>query len=554
MNLWFPFCKKDRARAQEWLEWCGELGMHQHTIVLHPAQELGSDQPQMLDLARKAFATALLEPDREGHTGWPQGPNCAFRQAAWFFYMKPEPWIFMECDAWALTPDPSWLDRIEAAYRECGKPFMGDYVPSGDGYGEHMSGVAVYPHNLPDISPKTVTAHNTAFDVASPADIIKQFHKTPLIQHVWEHPRGDVPVFKTLESLGIIRKDAVLFHRNKDCTLPRRLRESRRPVQTVTAEVTDGRPVVYTYYDPVPSMPSQEWMLQKWSYEWTRLGFLPKILSRQDAMSHANFAELEKHFQKYPSINPLEYELACWLRWIAMVQVGGGLMLDYDVLPYGFSKAQLDLIVSHSNGSLDSLPVILMDHNPCPCAVYGTAKEFNNAVIWFANNEKKCSAPHGGKPHASDQTGVQSGPPWRALDICWQMGRPGWEKASLVHFSHSACAGRPREQVIPEAEKMRAAAVENPRLGNALIASIPVELKLTPLGEAMKEFREKEENVLTWIDRIRASVEFLLTESKVSDNNRTRIMLELKRVGLTPGGVKYAPEKMKKGKKKLAKI
>lgn len=223
MNLWFPFCKKDRARAQEWLEWCGELGMHQHTIVLHPAQELGADQPAMMALARKAFAMVLLEPDREGHTGWPQGPNCAFRQAAWFFYVKPEPWIFMENDAHLLHP--KGFDMIEAAYLECGKPFMGDYVPSGNGYGEHMSGVAVYPHNLPDISPKTVTAHNVAFDVADPAPIIKLFHKTPLIQHCWEYPAGEIPSFKTMESLSLIRDDAVIFHRNKDMTAIRRLRE-----------------------------------------------------------------------------------------------------------------------------------------------------------------------------------------------------------------------------------------------------------------------------------------------------------------------------------------
>lgn len=318
--------------------------------------------------------------------------------------------------------------------------------------------------------------------------------------------------------------------------------------QSVTALVTNGRPVVYTYYDPVPSMPNQEWMLQKWSYEWTKLGFLPKILSRQDAMSHTNFAELEKHFRRYPSINPPEYELACWVRWIAMVQVGGGLLLDYDVLPYGFGKEALDLVTSHSNGSLDSLPVILMDHNPCPCAVFGTAREFNNAVVWFANNEKKCTTQQSNRPHASDQTGVQTGPPWHALDICYQLGRPNWQSAILVHFSHSVCAGRPREQVIPEAEKMRAAAAENPRLGNALLTDFRIEERRK---ELVSDFAKLAEG--TWIDRIRASVEFLLTESKTSDNNRTRIMLELKKVGLTPGGVKYAPEKMKK-RKKLAKV
>ncbi len=57
----------------------------------------------------------------------------------------------------------------------------------------------------------------------------------------------------------------------------------------------------------------------------------------------------------------------------------------------------------------------------------------------------------------------------------------------------------------------------------------------------------------TWIDGIRDRVAHLCTESKSSDNNRTRIMQELRKAGLTPGGIKYAPKKKQMKRRRLAK-
>lgn len=535
MHLWYPFCKKDFDRATEWLQWAGELGFNKsHTIILHPAMELGKDHPQLEELARKAFEHVLVEPDREGHTGWPEGPNCAFRQAAWYFYGK-HPWLFQENDAWPLCAD--WLDRIEAEYKACGKPFMGDISPAGHGYDQHMSGVAVYPANTPDWSAKTVTCSAVAFDIADPFPIVQNMHRTQLIQHTFFVGDKQIPTFRDLESLSLLRSDAVLFHRNKDCTLPRRLRERMRGGSPAIQQHYEAKHIVYTYYDPVPGMPSQEWMIQKWAASWEKAGFSPVVLSRKDAETHSHFKELEARFAGYPTINPPGYELACWLRWLAMVQRGGGILVDYDVLPYG----KLDHHLEHAKTRMCELPVILMDHNPCPCAVYGSASQFNNAVTWFANNPEKCTKQERNRPHASDQTGVQSGEPWYPLDIAYQYGREGWHKAPMVHYCHAACAGRPREQVIPEAEKLRELIIEN----NG---------QMLTLDQQHRRLHPKLLNPdapATWIDGIRAAVDHLLTQSKASDNNRTRIMGELKAVGLTPGGIKYAPEKRKKGKRKV---
>jgi hypothetical protein len=49
---------------------------------------------------------------------------------------------------------------------------------------------------------------------------------------------------------------------------------------------------------------------------------------------------------------------------------------------------------------------------------------------------------------------------------------------------------------------------------------------------------------------VRERVAFLKAETDKTDNNRTRVMQELKKNGLTPGGFKYAPKKKKKPIKK----
>lgn len=556
MHLWFPFCSRDKDRATEWLQWAGELGFNRgHTIVLHPAMELGRDHPAMVELAQKAFEHVLIEPDREGHTGWPEGPNCAFRQAAWYFYGKT-PWLFQESDAWPLVPE--WLERIEADYKACGKPFMGDLSPAGKGYQEHLSGVAVYPANMPDYSAKTVMAHAMAFDVSDPFPLVQNMHKTPLIQHVFFINDREIPDFRDMESMKLIRSDAVLFHRCKTPNLARRLREKMRGGAVPEVHRADeSKHIVYTYHDNVPGMGSQEWLLARWANSWKAAGFTPIVLSKDDAKTHKHWAELEKRFASYPTINPTAYETACYFRYIALVQRGGGMMTDADVMNYGFTPEDLQAAIEKAPNS--ELPTIMLDASPCPCVVYGTAEQFNNAVTWFANNQEKCTKMERGRPHASDQTGVQSGPPWTAYGVAIQYGVTGHEKAPLVHYCHAACAGRPREQVIPEAEKLREhmlmfetfSSVKGLDAKVYQNMEVKSELAHTRIGAGVDPAHPSV--VTTWIDGIRTATNHLLTESKASDNNRTRVMNELKKAGLVPGGVKYAPKpRRKKAQKRKA--
>jgi hypothetical protein len=125
----------------------------------------------------------------------------------------------MEPDAIPLKA--SWLDDIEAEYKQCGKPFMGDFVriagvlPNGI---DHMSGIAVYHWDMPRILPSVFNNDNTAWDIASGREIVMQVHRTGLIHHDWvpsKQWRRDVVTKECVNPLAVIYhpdKLGVLFN------------------------------------------------------------------------------------------------------------------------------------------------------------------------------------------------------------------------------------------------------------------------------------------------------------------------------------------------------
>jgi len=75
-------------------------------------------------------------------------------------------------------------------------------------------------------------------------------------------------------------------------------------------------------------------MLALWQEEWTAAGFETHILTLKDAYSHPRFAEFEEQLQNIPLNVPTKiYNQMCFIRHLAMANVGGGYMSDYDVLP-----------------------------------------------------------------------------------------------------------------------------------------------------------------------------------------------------------------------------
>jgi hypothetical protein len=108
---------------------------------------------------------------------------------------------------------------------------------------------------------------------------------------------------------------------------------------------------VFTYYaDEVPGLydsqptslgtaESQRELLKLWERNWKSRHWDPVVLTEADVRKHPRFDFFHEHFRYKPTEYGERYTVACWLRWLAMAQVGGGMLVDYDVFSYEFKPS-----------------------------------------------------------------------------------------------------------------------------------------------------------------------------------------------------------------------
>jgi len=106
------------------------------------------------------------------------------------------------------------------------------------------------------------------------------------------------------------------------------------------------RPIMHTFFEPI-SKKHKRWstrnqgsgmstpeahkqLLDAWENAWEEAGWTTRILTLEDAMAYPKYEEIRESLEK--GIFG-EYDILCFLRWFAMVSVGGGWMSDYDVFP-----------------------------------------------------------------------------------------------------------------------------------------------------------------------------------------------------------------------------
>jgi hypothetical protein len=94
---------------------------------------------------------------------------------------------------------------------------------------------------------------------------------------------------------------------------------------------------IYTYYEKIKSQNQEEnsWLLDIWKKSWSYYGWNPIVLSLNDSKKNPLYENFCKKCMQYPTINEKEYEMICYVRWLAF-SLRGGWVTDYDVINYGF--------------------------------------------------------------------------------------------------------------------------------------------------------------------------------------------------------------------------
>lgn len=232
-----PFCKHDYNLAKKLIEWIVELGgVSKHQCLLVVDCKVTFQQMEaMKALAERAFAgvEAITTPYSLPNESWPAGPNWMFETALRHIkqhYAAPFFWCEPDC----VPLKPTWLDELESEYHACGTLFMGSIVHSSgqpNVPGDHLTGVAVYPHNAHDYL-QGIYQGKEAFDMAMAPIVVPHTHHTNLHYHFWGQMKLP-PTFKGNErntlQMQKIPAEAVTYHRCKDGSLIDLLRANLQP-------------------------------------------------------------------------------------------------------------------------------------------------------------------------------------------------------------------------------------------------------------------------------------------------------------------------------------
>jgi hypothetical protein len=157
---------------------------------------------------------------------------------------------------------------------------------------------------------------------------------------------------------------------------------------------------VFTYYEPVSQLKRQLEQLDVCRQSWERNGWQLEVLGESVAKGSAFYAQYVEALTGLPTVNPGKYDYHCYMRWLAMAEIGGGIMIDYDVV--NLSLMQPDVFEPSA---------IAVHCGYVPCTVSGSAENYLRVCREFCDLAKR---PWHfieilGKPHTSDMVMLATG-------------------------------------------------------------------------------------------------------------------------------------------------
>lgn len=263
------FCSKDVSLAKDLLEWIKLLGAckNHDALLVSDASVQWYEALHCLNLAREIFKNAELISTDKPLSGWPSSANAMFTVASQHLVGQGQPFFWLEPDCIPLRV--GWLDEIEQEYKHSGKLYLGAFVRSNKAGlpGISLGGCAVYPPDAVNRL-KSFCTGNKAWDVASAASVIPQAYDSKLIHWFWGQPNL-APTFVNIKTryspvnaftLIHIRPEAAIFHRNKDGSLIRLLKQKYFPGQVKNDPILVVLP--FCNRDAVLMHKSLNWMIE----------------------------------------------------------------------------------------------------------------------------------------------------------------------------------------------------------------------------------------------------------------------------------------------------
>lgn len=200
---------------------------------------------------------------------------------------------------------------------------------------------------------------------------------------------------------------------------------------------------VYVYYERLMLSDEAE-TIELFLKSWRFYGWNPVILHQDEAMRHPKAAEFAERVSTYPTVNNRQYELACYMRWLAFQRHAPGVFSDYDIINFGFSPGDFT----------PEDPMVFLHGESWVVPIYANRDGIELAIKGIEEWDGKTETVFG-QDHISDMYLAikKTRGRFRSYDFTVDYKKPGYETKSLVHFMGPAC-GRNKSQFI-EQERAR---------------------------------------------------------------------------------------------------
>jgi hypothetical protein len=203
---------------------------------------------------------------------------------------------------------------------------------------------------------------------------------------------------------------------------------------------------IICWHQPVAELKAREYdwqlLLVQWEKSWKKFGFDPCIVGLPVARPHALFHPVYSKAKSMPTCNARDYEVGCWLRWLAAAEVArrtrkSVLVADSDVINFGITPAMCDAFKED---------ITFLDSDRVCCLVHLTPRGAEQVVegimgyqvpegrshtsdmfFFWETMSKKLPTPHG----------VQVGP-FLCEDYSYVRKDPTL-KPLAIHFSSKSC-------------------------------------------------------------------------------------------------------------------
>lgn len=272
---------------------------------------------------------------RNDAKSYPFGANAMFYDMVTKF-AQTAPWpndyfAFIPLEADCVPTRPGWIAELSKAYRMAELENKSAIGFVHDDPVRHLNGVAVYAIDIwRRVGTHKLTGGNpqVPYDIYHANNILPHAESSPLIKFKYRQPTI------TADELFGDNGPAV-YHGVKDSSA----REAVRARYITGSEQRDlSNKTVFTFSNPTPGVNVEDEKAQValWSDGWRSRGWNPIVLTMRDAKRHALFREFYTQVEKLPMAGEKEAAMNRFIRWLALDTMGGGLMVDSDVLPGNF--------------------------------------------------------------------------------------------------------------------------------------------------------------------------------------------------------------------------